>query len=571
VTRAQRRGVPGRRRAPLEPRPEGVARAAPLVLGLIALALVWALGRAANPGPLGFRLDDAWIHMVYGRGLLANGYLAYNDGVPTTGSTSPLWTVVLAALHALFGRADPPDPLVLSVLLTGAALLLGNVAAAARLARRLSGSDLTGAIAGGLVALAIPFVAASFSGMEVVLASLLLLLGTDAVATGAWTRAGLWLAAAGLARPECGATILVLAAAAAGLSGRGHRFAAIRRLLLPPLVAALALVAYDLWASGAPLPSTFYAKSGFSLPALPARLWRALTRMLATVPPFGYGAGWIAMAGLLREARRQTGGRPAILPATGEPRAAGAPAAAWLPFAAGAAYLLANLLVLRPADPAAFYHLRYLLPPVPLLLVAAALGARAWGDALSRPLPRASGWPLALLFAAALVQASLTAGPESRHLHNDVRNINEVQRRIGERLRGLLPAGTGIAASDAGAVRYFSRLPTLDVMGLNTPQMRDPTAAFRRSHPVAAFAYMPAWFETADVTRLEIVLEETTRDYTVTSNPDMATQDVVRATAAATAEARGEPVTARFTGQRAVALDFVPPGRARWTANRRIR
>ena len=72
----------------------------PLLLGAVVLAAVWAIGQDANPGPLGFPLDDSWIHMVYGRGLVENGYLAYNDSSPTTGATSPLWALCLALLHA---------------------------------------------------------------------------------------------------------------------------------------------------------------------------------------------------------------------------------------------------------------------------------------------------------------------------------------------------------------------------------------------------------------------------------------------------------------------------------------
>ena len=481
--------------------------------------------------------------MEYGRGLVANGYLAYEDGTPATGCTSPAWAVVLAALHALFRHAERPDALIGAIILVGAALLLGCVFAATSLARRLSGSDTVGAAAGCLVALATPLVAASFSGMEVALTSLLLLLGVSATISGSLGAAGLLLAGSGLARPECGATILVLAAAAALHAPAGRRCSTAAKLLTAPAVAGIALVMYNLWASGAPLPATFYAKSSASFSVLPGRLGTALVQMLSTVPPFGFALGWVAVAGLLvGGSRRRRGGilPPSIAPTSG--------ISTWIPFAAGAAFLLANLAILDPIDPAAFYHLRYVLPPVPLFLVAAALGANAWG----RKWPRAGSLPLAALLVVSLAQAAMSIVPESRHFHNDVRNINEVQRRIGEWLGATFPRGTRIAASDAGAVRYFSRLPTLDVIGMNTPGMRSPNEEFLRSHPVAAFAYLPAWFRTSDGAHLETIFEASTSAYTVTSNPAMATQVVVRA------RPRIGPgsMRARFSGFRSFALDF---------------
>jgi hypothetical protein len=304
------------------------------------------------------------------------------------------------------------------------------------------------------------------------------------------------------------------------------------RALGPPILAGGALLLYDLWASGAPLPATFYAKGAASLGDVPRRLGVALGRMLSGVPPFDFAVGWIAAAGV-------------VLPRRGTSSVS---LVRFLPFAAGAAFLLANLAVLDPVDPAAFYHLRYLLPPVPLFLVAAALGAHAWGERLAWE----RGFSLAALGAASLLQGAATLVPVSRHLHNDVRNINEVQRAIGEHLRAALPPGTRIAATDAGAVRYFSRLPTLDVLGMNTPGMRAPTDEFLRAHPVAALALLPAWFRTPDAALLEETFRASTSRYTVTSNPAMATQIVVQARPGAATPT----VRARFGGFRSFALDF---------------
>ncbi len=79
--------------------------------------------------------------------------------------------------------------------------------------------ELAGAIAGGLVACATPWALASFSGMEVTLAGFTLVAAVREIARGRWRAAGLWLAAAFLARPES----LAVAVVAAGVASRAGK------------------------------------------------------------------------------------------------------------------------------------------------------------------------------------------------------------------------------------------------------------------------------------------------------------------------------------------------------------
>ncbi len=69
------------------------------VLALLSLAgylLVSALTLR-----LGFPLDDAWIHQTYARNLALRGEWAFLPGVPSAGSTAPLWSFLLAGGHFL--------------------------------------------------------------------------------------------------------------------------------------------------------------------------------------------------------------------------------------------------------------------------------------------------------------------------------------------------------------------------------------------------------------------------------------------------------------------------------------
>src|SRR3990172_5825993 len=45
---------------------------------------------------LGFPLDDSWIHQTYARNLALRGEWAFRPGIPSAGSTAPLWSVLLA-------------------------------------------------------------------------------------------------------------------------------------------------------------------------------------------------------------------------------------------------------------------------------------------------------------------------------------------------------------------------------------------------------------------------------------------------------------------------------------------
>ena len=510
----------------------------PMLAGALVLALLWSSGRDANPGPIGFRLDDAWIHLVYGRGLLEDHALSYNPGMPTSGCTSPLWAMVLAVLHAMFARGESLDTLIAAVFVTSAILQCAAIAAAVMLAREVTGSAVAGAIAGLLVALATPWAAAAFSGMEVTLTGLLLLLAVREAVRSEWGRAGWWLAGACLARPESAVVVLLSAIAARQPKN-------VLRVMWPSMVAGAVIAIHHLAFTGSALPATFWAKSHFSLADLPRRFVAAIVKMLSRIPPWKTGIGWLALLG--------------YVPLFG----ARLPAKATWPLAAGFAYLLANLALIDPVDPRAFYHMRYVLPGVPLILVALATGAYGLGGMRPGQLRFA---PATLVVLLAMFDAARSIEPESRHLHNDVRNINEVQRTIGLWMHDNLEPRTWIAATDAGAIRYVSLLPTIDVLGLNTPQMlRKERGEFVRTHPVQAIAVMPAWFEPEeDVRGLRMAFGAETRNYTVTSNPKMALQLVLMATENAdSAAADTTAALVRFHGYRNFEVLLAKPsGRA---------
>ena len=472
-------------------------------LALLTLVAVWWLGRPDGT-PLGFPLDDAWIHMVYGRSLATDGVLGYNPGEPTTGATSVLWALLLGAVHLLFGHAALATRIG-AVLGLGGLLHIGTAALAAEFTRRLSGQR-AGLVAGVLVAANPALAGAALSGMEVSLTTALLLAGLLALHTQRWPLAGLLLGLLPLARPEGALVAVVLVLWSVALNRPLDRTAWLKRALhlgAPALGLGLWLLARNLAATDHPLPATYYAKlAQIPWAETPERLWRALTQLLGDTPPLWHGLGLVFLLGLFQRKHVRL----------------------LAPLLAALAYLLAFVRVSELGDPRVFYALRYVLPIVPPLTVALVLGAVALAERLPQRLQVA---PLVLLTVATLAQAGLTLPPVSEKLANDTRNIDEVQCAAGRWIHDHVPADRRVATVDAGAVRYLGERWTLDLLGLNTPQMLWQPAQFTQAHPIGAVVFMPELGKPQHSSEFVAPWSHRTRDYRVTQNPALAFQAIV--------------------------------------------
>jgi hypothetical protein len=449
---------------------------------------------------LGFPLDDAWIHAVYGRALARSGSLAYNPGFPATGSTAPLWSLLMALPHLVAADAGS------AVLLTKLVGFLLHATTAVLIGRALYvGSDRLLPSLGGalLVALHPDLVAASVSGMEVPLATAFaagLLLGVQRLGPGAY--AALCLVAF-LSRPEL-AVVGVLLPLGLAVSDR-RRSVRLLVAALAGIAAALAVWAgRNLAVSGRPLPATFYAKVGDG-PGLVAALRLGFAGLLARVP--------ILDSSLVLFAAVLVSIWSLVVRPGGEARADGAAAA----FLTGLSFCVVSFFLIAPADPGAFYHQRYVLPVVPLLIAPIPVLADA---VLQRYAARGLGMALfALLLATLFLDAPVRYG----RLTNDARNIDDVQVALGRSLASASPSDV-VWAVDAGAIRYFGNAFVVDMIGLNTPEMlgaRSPE--FLQRHPPRYLELVPGWSALDERSGREArgVLYEPTTPYTVTGYPIM--------------------------------------------------
>ena len=153
-----------------------------LVVGCLALGACALNAYRFTGGQGGVPLDDSWIHFQFARNLARGDGFSYNPGQPTSGSTAPLWTVLLAAVYCVGGRFP-----VAGQLLSGACFL-ALLAATYALGLRLTGSRWAAWLAGMVVALNGRLVWAGLSALEICLFATLSLLAIGAHLTDRATR-----------------------------------------------------------------------------------------------------------------------------------------------------------------------------------------------------------------------------------------------------------------------------------------------------------------------------------------------------------------------------------------------
>jgi len=400
---------------------------------------------------VGLPLDDAWIHLVYARSLATLHGSAFNPGQLETGSTSPLWAMLLVPASwsaRLFGIS-----VVIPAKLTGVLVATAASLGAARLVGCLK-FGMAAELAAGLVIAADPALAfAQVSGMEVLLAGALALWALGELASERYGMASWFAALAPLARPEMAMlTVLVLLVAEWRMQ-QARASVPARLLLLAPTAAFVGgWMLYCLLVSGYPLPSTFYAKFASRQEFFARNLEAIFTKVLPSWPWFARGAGLVlwGIGGVALSRRGLVAGLSAIFPLL---------------------FLLAVAASQLLTDALPFYWQRYLLPAHALLLVTLVVGATsaiawAWQG-------RHRAWvPAQAIGVVVVVLGSLVDLPAalrtSAHLFAwNCQNIEELNVAMAKWLRDHTPANETIAVTDAGAARYFADHRIVDLVGLN--------------------------------------------------------------------------------------------------------
>jgi 4-amino-4-deoxy-L-arabinose transferase-like glycosyltransferase len=437
--------------------------ASDLIIAALALAL-GALYIAAAGG--GFPLDDSWIHQTYGRNLAQYGEWAFTPSIPSTASTSPLYTVLLAAGYWL----RVPFQIWTHGLGIAALALTGIIGA--RLAQQaLPEHPRAGIVCGLALVGAWHLLWAAGAGMETML-------------FGMWTLVVIWLAwrqlrAASASQPP---RSTVVWGAAFGIASGLMTLTRAEGVLLVGLVALALLIArpgmswkslflygaaaaitffvvllpyvsFNLQVTGGLLPNTAASKRA-DLAALFERPY--LQRVVDMLIPLAAGAqilllpgaalyGW----GMMRRLRHQPAALLMLVPL---------------------AWSVCLVLLYAAYLPAFFQHGRYVIPALPAFIVCGVVGTlmlaqRRPRTMMTRVLQRALILTLALTY----ILMALLLGRDA--YAKDVSIIESEMIPAAYWLRDNVPPEMLLAVHDIGAVGYFAPRPIIDLAGLVSPEL----------------------------------------------------------------------------------------------------
>jgi hypothetical protein len=414
-----------------------------LALATLLIAAIYLLTSRAMHA-VGFPLDDSWIHQTYARNLAQNGEWAFRPGIPSAGSTAPLWSALLA-IGFLFNLA----PYIWTFLL-GLVILFTLAYLCEQAARRLVSSYRPRLPWVGIfIAFEWHLAWAAMSGMETLLHGLivttvLVLLMTNSpryLTLGLLTGLSVWV------RPD-GLTLLgpVLMTLTLQEADWRSRFSAAFRFLIGLGVLFGFYLLFNLAIGGTPMPNTFYAKQAeySAWQALPIfnRLGQLSLQLLV-------GPGLVLVPGiigwLVKSVRERMWGSLAAF--------------IWC---FGYMWLYVSRLPV-------YQHGRYIMPAMPIFFL---FGLLAFAEFDKGKLFARYHWVAQTIWRgsiAMLAFAFIILGANS--YAQDVSIIESEMVVSAKWVAANLPEGAIIAAHDIGALGYFDSHEIIDLAGLISPEV----------------------------------------------------------------------------------------------------
>ncbi|NIJ14579.1 hypothetical protein FHU38_004980 [Saccharomonospora amisosensis] len=470
-----------------QPAPEGaprdrrgfLGRRDPLAWSVAALALLLGgvfvlVDLAYNQGNLIAPIDDAYIHLQYGRQLGSGHPFQYNTGDPvSTGASSLLYAFVLGAGYAIGFKGGLFLPFAVSL---GIVCFAGSAAFTYRLGRLFAGRAV-GVWAGVLTAVSGPLLWGAASGMEVGLTAVLLtgsvLAFTRERPKGRFLYTPVVAALLALVRPEGMFFAIALTAAMVWTIFAARKAGMVRTRTVPafavwgllPVAAGVGQYLFYKLATGTFTANGVRSKSHlYNDPIL--YVGDFVDRTVANVR---------GLVGSFTALDNTDFAFPGAL----------------LLFFVGLGYLLATRVEWRPLlaaiavgfavvvvsastlETALIHELRYFQPFLPLFVLFTVCG----GYALTRLVPqeRSRGIALHSLLLVVLL-FSLAALPTwAVRLGRESATIRDTDVSVGAWINGNLPEDAIVGVKDVGAIAYFGERRVVDTIGLATNGFAEPS------------------------------------------------------------------------------------------------
>jgi len=463
-----------------------------LMVGLFYLAVSsWVFGFS------GFPLDDAWIHQTYARNLANSGQLAFIPGVPSAGSTAPLWTILLSTGY-LLGVPFQIWTYGLGIILLG---LTGWTVA--RLSERLFPETPSVSVWAGLFCIfEWHLIWAAVSGMETILFIWLSLFLYERYLAGTSVQSWWWDIGLGLigglltlTRPEGLGLVGIIGIDIAFRWWRQKEHPLLQRWLLITIGVGLLLVpymAFHLYLTGLPFPNTFYAKQAeYAVILQTFPLWWRLFGNIG--PPVETVQGVFRVVFI--------GAQILLLP--------GLAFGGWLTVRERRFNLLpiwfwwvSYLLLYGIRLPVTYQHGRYQIPAIVWIVLLGVWGTTRLVRVGQKNARRQITWRAtrrALVLSIIILVVAFT-GIGAWAYGRDVRFIESEMVTTAKWLNKNVASDVLIAAHDIGAIGYFTQRPLIDLAGLVTPEVipiiRDEAALFDfiRANNTNYLVTFPSWY-----------------------------------------------------------------------------
>ncbi|MCH8064192.1 MAG: hypothetical protein IH861_17020, partial [Chloroflexi bacterium] len=449
-----------------------------LSFGSVTLLTSLAFLFVRLPGsPSGWNLvpaDATWTLLVYARNFIESQTFSYALPAAEAGMTSPLWILLIWALHWPFAQLGVELPALAQLM--GIALGFGLSALVYRIVRLVTDNKLLAVAAGLLIAIDPTLSYAQVSGSESLLFAFLALGVAWAYIGDRMTLAGILMAFGVVARPEAillVPIVLLIAFARRLWVGDQRDFVTwddVQNnflLVAPALFAAIAWGAYNWSVTGLALPNSYYVITQeftlFDVGNLLA-IWKGYLGQTS------YLGGYQAIVTLslilvgAYHGLKLRGPRTLIL--------------IMIPVALVYAF---SVLVPLPDEKWSYSFRRYLDPILPFVVVLVAMGVAAawqWSTAFVRSRERMDAESRRhVQFTMAFVVVALALVPllglplkwlqQLPEYSISVRNIAEVSVPIATWIDENLPPDANVGVFSPGALGYFADRPLVDLTGVN--------------------------------------------------------------------------------------------------------